>query len=332
MRGHCDGLVDVKQGRRRSVIPVWLDFSSLGRYEPGVGSIVTLVLCRVAAATLLSVQQKALALRGVSALSAVSGMYLASAIVALPGVWISWDGAIQPPFWRAVLIAGGFDALGNIFLLLSLQRTDLSIFGPLNAFKSVFALIASFFLLGEIPSVAGTVGVLIVVLSSLLLIARNDQPRTQRPHVPLVSVGVWFRLLGIACFVLGAPYLKVSALTGPLWLAFYGWVIVGVIVTGVGLVVVRRISGHGGTMRELWSLAQYPGVLCGLALLHVMMQLATLAVLRETLVGYALALFQLGVLLQVIAGRAIFGEPDFARRLIAALMMVGGSCLIIFCG
>jgi uncharacterized membrane protein len=49
------------------------------------------------------------------------------------------------------------------------------------------------------------------------------------------------------------------------------------------------------------------------------------------LIAYTLALFQLGMLVQVFLGYRIFNEPDLVRRLTASLvMMLGmGSLLVL---
>jgi uncharacterized membrane protein len=47
------------------------------------------------------------------------------------------------------------------------------------------------------------------------------------------------------------------------------------------------------------------------------------------LIAYTLALFQLGMLVQVFLGYRIFNEPDLVRRLTASLVMMLGSLLVL---
>jgi drug/metabolite transporter (DMT)-like permease len=54
------------------------------------------------------------------------------------------------------------DILGNMFLVKSLSSIDLSVFGPMNAYKPFFALIVFALLLSEIPSAIGIVGVCVI--------------------------------------------------------------------------------------------------------------------------------------------------------------------------
>lgn len=59
------------------------------------------------------------------------------------------------------------------------------------------------------------------------------------------------------------------------------------------------------------------------------MQYLTLVLMSHMLVAYALALFQLGMLLQVFLGHRIFNEPHLFRRLMASLVMVLGSLIVL---
>jgi hypothetical protein len=60
-----------------------------------------------------------------------------------------------------------------------------------------------------------------------------------------------------------------------------------------------------------------------------LMQYLTLVLLSQMLVAYALALFQLGILLQVVLGHTLFNEGQFIRRLLAGLLMMAGSSLVL---
>jgi len=297
--------------------------------EERVNVMLIIVLVRIVTAVLLSVWQKVLAQRGAHPAAIVFGMYLFTAVLGAPTLGWLEPRELRPGFWTAVGWAGMLDALGNVFLLLSLRVTDLSIFGPLNAYKSVFALLVSYLVLGEIPSPVGVLGVIVITGSSLLLFWPTRSLPQGSSQSPWLSLGVGFRLLGILFFVLGSTYLKISALSGPLWFAFYGWCVIGAFVSGVawlGMCSEARRAPLLTLCRE-WRGGWHAFV--GIAVLNAGMQLATLHVLRETLVGYAMALFQLGVILHVVAGRAVFREQDVVRRLLAAVGMFGGSLLIL---
>jgi drug/metabolite transporter (DMT)-like permease len=47
-------------------------------------------------------------------------------------------------------------------------------------------------------------------------------------------------------------------------------------------------------------------------------------------VGYALALFQLSIIVTVWLGHRIFGEANLRQKLIGSIIMLTGSVLILF--
>lgn len=67
-----------------------------------------------------------------------------------------------------------------------------------------------------------------------------------------------------------------------------------------------------------------------LSLSLFLMQGLTIWLFARMPVGYALALFQLATLVQVILGARLFGEGNQQRRLIAALIMSLGATIILF--
>ncbi len=68
------------------------------------------------------------------------------------------------------------------------------------------------------------------------------------------------------------------------------------------------------------------------AVLFFVMQWLTIRIFQETLLAYSFVFFQLSLVLQVVVGRTLFGEPSFRRRLAACAVMGLGSALILLKG
>ena len=66
-----------------------------------------------------------------------------------------------------------------------------------------------------------------------------------------------------------------------------------------------------------------------LGILIFLMQYMTMIVLSKLFIVYTLALFQLGMVLQVFLGYRIFNEKHIIRRFAACLVMIAGSLLVI---
>lgn len=82
--------------------------------------------------------------------------YLVLACISLPLLILVEYNAIDHSFWINILLAALLDMAGTLFLVLSLSKTDLSVFGPLNAYKVVFSMILALIFLGEVPSMQGS--------------------------------------------------------------------------------------------------------------------------------------------------------------------------------
>jgi drug/metabolite transporter (DMT)-like permease len=68
-------------------------------------------------------------------------------------------GALAPAFWVNILAAVGLAVGGYVFLWYALRSTDLSVLGPINAYKAVLGLLLAVVLIGEVPTLSGLVGV-----------------------------------------------------------------------------------------------------------------------------------------------------------------------------
>ena len=286
------------------------------------------IIVRLLAATHLNVRQKQLTNRQHDPLSVIIGMYAVVVVLGFPALWFLPSDGFGMDFWKAVLFAGILDGLGNIFLMLSLRITDLSVFGPLNAFKAILSMLFAAVLIHELPNIWGFLGVVVILGGSLLLAPSNSMGGVDLSKL-LRDRGVWYRLISLSLFAWGAVYLKLSVVTGPIWFAFYFWALFGLLLSGV---VFAFLRGKEKATICVKQLSKEKCSLLEVGVVNAVMQLSTLYVIGELLVGYALALFQLGMILQVVAGKVVFEEAHFKRRLFASLVMLIGSLVIVYWG
>lgn len=227
----------------------------------------------------------------------------------------------RPPgsFWADSLLGGVLDALGNLAMIAALRATDLSVFGPLNAIRPILALLFGWIFLNETPTESGLVGILITVAGALLVLKED---RAVRGNQSSVWKALGFRLVGFALSTVASVFLKRAATTVSAEMTLAGWVLCGLfclilygIVRGEALVP----TGQGN-----WLLSH--------AATFLVMQWLTIKIFQATLLSYAFVFFQLGMILQTIAGRIFFQEPHFKRRMAGCLIMSGGAALILLRG
>lgn len=109
------------------------------------------VLLRIVANPLSNVFQKQLTQRSAEPLFVISATYGFLGIACLT-VWPQLRFAgLSVVFWQSILLAGLLAMIGNVFLVKALQIGDLSVLGPINAYKSVVGILIGIFLLNEVP-------------------------------------------------------------------------------------------------------------------------------------------------------------------------------------
>ena len=113
------------------------------------------VVARIVSNPVSNVFQKQLAQGGANPIVIIAVTHALLTLVALPIVagtrWLDLGAA----FWTNMAICTVLAVAGNALLVAALGRSDLSVLGPINAYKAVLSLGLGLFLLGEVPTVFG---------------------------------------------------------------------------------------------------------------------------------------------------------------------------------
>lgn len=291
--------------------------------------IALLVLVRVVANPVSNVFQKQLAHCGASPvfiITATHAILTLGALAILPGVQRV---ELTVDFWINIGLCTLLAVSSNVLLVAALQRTDLSVLGPINSYKAVVSLFLGVFLLGEVPTAFGLAGVLLILAGSYFVI---DRPVDQPDHNAFVSLfrdrGVQLRLAALVLSATEAVFLKRAILHSCPLQTFLFWSILGLPVAASAIVLLPR----GTAVQEMRLLGQHWQNYLWLALTTGLMQAATLFTFGRLQVGYSLALFQLSTLISVFLGYRYFAERNIRRRLIGSVIMVLGAALIVSLG
>lgn len=234
---------------------------------------------------------------------------------------VKWNN-LPVAFWYFSVGSGIVGALGNGFLVKALQRGDLSVLGPINAYKSVIGIIAGIFLLREIPNVWGVLGIALIIYGSYFVLNTTDERFTWALlRKREIQFRIWAMVLTAIEAVLIKRIIQVSSPT----VAFISWCWFGATFSFVLLKVYRLdLNKEFGKITRS-NISKY--VL--LVICIGTMQYSTNYTFDRIPVGYALSLFQLSVLVSVLLGHRIFKELGIRKKLIGSAIMVVGSILII---
>jgi drug/metabolite transporter (DMT)-like permease len=287
------------------------------------------VALRIVANPLANVFQKRLVQGAIHPLMVIGMTHALLTVLVLPiAVRVEWQ-TLAPAFWSNMALCAVLAVAGNALLVAALHRTDLSLLGPINAYKAVLSLALATVVLGEVPNVFGVFGVLLIVLGSVLVVDRVPGQQHASAVAQLFGDrGVQLRLAALVCSATEAVFLKRAQEYGSPLTTFLAWVFLGVLpATLAALPIVGRDLGV-----QLEHLrGEWPSC-AALAITTGAMKLATLFAFRAMTVGYALALFQLSAVVSVVLGARYFAERSIRRRLAGSAVMVAGAALIVTLG
>jgi drug/metabolite transporter (DMT)-like permease len=283
------------------------------------------VLARIVSNPVSNVFQKLLTRKGATPLFIILGTLGLLSLVCAPIVLWQWTGC-RPRFWFDITLCALLAVAGNVTLVAALQRSDLSILGPINAYKSVVSLLPGILLLHEIPTLSQLAGIALIIFGSIIVVGRDQQTSNFNFGSLLRERGVQLRFAALFLSAIEAVFLKRALLGSTPIMTFGLWALLG-----LGCSAVAMMFGPGGrhiradlaTMRANW--VDY----AWLAFTTGVMQLSTLITLTVFTVGPALALFQTSTIITVILGRTVFTEGHFLKRITGSLVMLAGAVIII---
>jgi len=236
--------------------------------------------------------------------------------------------ALALAFWVNMLVAAMLGVASYVLLWYALRSTDLSVLGPINAYKAVLGLALAVVLLGEVPTVPGLIGVALIVGGSYFVVDRAPgQARRSAFRQFIREPGVQLRFGALICSATEAVVLKRAVILSSPVTSFLVWTVACFAIAAIGATVLRPQAGSQVMrVRSDWR------IYLGLAVTTGLMQVTTLITLETQQVGYSLALFQLSALVTVYFGHRYFAEGNIRRRLIGSLIMVAGAALIVTLG
>jgi len=251
--------------------------------------------------------------------------YLVLSLICIPLLWTVNFNELSSSFWLNIFFAALVDMAGTLFLVMSLSKTDLSIFGPLNAYKVVISMILAMIFLGEVPSSQGFLGIAVILVGSFFLFPSSEKLHGNRLLHLFTIKGVRYRFLSILLFSIGTLPLKNAVIiASPLATAVF-WCLIG-----FPLAILAYALFIKGSFAQNTTVAkQYVPQFLYLGILMFLMQYTSMLVLSKFFIAYTLALFQLSMVLQVFLGYRIFNEQYVIRRMASCLVMVAGSLLVL---
>jgi drug/metabolite transporter (DMT)-like permease len=284
------------------------------------------VLVRIAANPFSNVIQKLLTRRGADSLFIIFAVHGLLSLACAPVILF----CLQPlpaEFWVFMSIGALFTVSGNVLIVAAVKRSDLSVLGPINAYKAIVSLVPGFILLHEIPGPTGLCGIALIVAGSYFIV--DNDANTPGDNVFLrffKDRGVQYRFAALVLSAIEAVVIKRALLVSSPLATFAFWSLFGF---GVSFAAAIALTGRRRLGNEFELLRQNKATYLMLFATTGLMQFCTIVVLEGFQVGYALALFQTSTIVSVVLGWHVFRERHFVKRLAGSVIMAAGAVLII---
>ena len=219
--------------------------------------------------------------------------------------------------WFYGVIGGLLGALGNACLIKALSLGDLSVLGPINAYKAVIAMVLGIFILHEIPSITGILATILIILGSYFIF---DTVKEKFTFALLKRKDIQYRFLALLLTGLEALMIKEVIIRSNILISFVMWCGFGFIFSLIFSIL----------KKERFYTPKYKSILMfiGLILMFGLMQITTNYVFVNMNVSYALAFFQLSAIINVLFGYSFFKETHIIKKLIGTAIMILGAVIL----
>lgn len=219
-------------------------------------------------------------------------------------------------FFTYALLRAIFDVGAEWSKMSAFTHGDISLLACIMSLYPIFLLIASPLITGDQVSSLGVVAVLSGVVGTLLLLYRKnmDLSHVERKGVALAFVtALCFGL--VSCFDRLAVKIASPTLSGFAMTALSGLFLLPFAAQKQGAREELRIHVKFFTLRGFFEVS------------FMVIKLWALQYLQAP---YVTCLVQVSLLFSIIGGKVLFKEEDFARRLIAGILIAGGAVMVLF--
>ena len=274
------------------------------------------ILFRIFSNSFSNVFQKKLTKSGEAATCINCINYILMSLISIPLFLLVNFSLITPEFWLYAIAGGITGAIGNCFMVLALKQGELSVLGPINSYKAIVGMIFGIFLLHEYPNIYGLLGIGLIIIGSYFIL---ESPKA------LLRKDIQYRIYALIFTAIEAVFIKKVIILSSIASSFIISSFLGAIFSYLIMRILENEKLHIPTKKN--SIMYISTTLC-----FAIMTFTTAYVFKYMNVGYALSLFQLSIILNVILGYKLFNEKKLIKKLLGSLIILIGSAAILIFG
>lgn len=274
------------------------------------------ILFRIFSNSFSNVFQKKLTKSGEAATCINCINYILMSLISIPLLLLVNFSLITPEFWLYAIAGGITGAIGNCFMVLALKQGELSVLGPINSYKAIVGMIFGIFLLHEYPNIYGVLGIGLIIIGSYFIL---ESPKA------LLRKDIQYRIYALIFTAIEAVFIKKVIILSSIASSFIISSFLGAIFSYLIMRILENEKLPIPTKKN--SIMYISTTLC-----FAIMTFTTAYVFKYMNVGYALSLFQLSIILNVILGYKLFNEKKLIKKLLGSLIILIGSAAILIFG
>jgi drug/metabolite transporter (DMT)-like permease len=245
-------------------------------------------------------------------------------------------------FWWLVVARAVTDVFAEGMKMYAFVHGDISLVSILFSFSPLFVLMLSSVMTNDSLSVGGALAVLLVVVGSVAVVYRPSHPdfaKQKKAMLLAIGASIFFALNSIYDRLAVGEHSQQAEPVPDNWhLTADNWhlttaflvkpAVAGFTMTALSaLLLLPFVLFHKDRLAGLYG---YRRGLSARGLLEVAFMVSKLVGMKWLAAPYVVGLQRSSLLLSIIAGRVIFKEADFLRRLIAGLLILAGVIWILW--
>jgi len=230
---------------------------------------------------------------------------------------------LTPTFWITTLSASLLAAIASVLLFKAMEHSDLSSLAPYFTLIPAFMMLSSFLILGEVPSIVGAVGVLLIVAGAYHLNSHSHQKPLDPFRYLVKNRGAKYMMLIAIIWSITTNLSKIATRdVSPQFLIAANMIIIAIILS------VPVAASHRKDI--IPTVHRHKKVIFFIALFSVLTLLFEVLAIQTQLVSYTFAIRRIDVLLTILVGGYFLHEKHILRKIEGAIPMVVGAILILF--
>ena len=234
---------------------------------------------------------------------------------------------LDKTFWLSILMLLPLEISATVLYIKAIKVSPLSLTIPFLSFTPLFLILTSFLILGEKPSPAGIIGIILIVLGAYALNINSMNSSLRGLLEPLRALlkekGSIYMIIVAFIYSITSSLGKLAIIhSGPVFFGVIYYIILALAFTPITLFKSR------GNLRLRGNILDY-GIIGFFIALMLIFHVSAIAL---TDVAYMISIKRTSLLFSVIYGRLIFKEAGFRERILGSIMMILGVAVISILG